>query len=75
MRRVQLDEYMRNLKPRAAKVHMVSSARWGRPLPRCRPRNPTEESILTYLDCRRWQKALAEGQLVKLGFRRYRLNV
>ncbi|MEW6661709.1 MAG: hypothetical protein ACOY9Y_14600 [Bacillota bacterium] len=75
MRKVNLDEYMRELKPRAAQAYLQAAAAWGRPLPRRRPRAAAEEAILAHLDRLRRQKALADGTLVQLATRRYRLRI
>lgn len=75
MRKVKIDEYMKDVKPRAAQAYMQAAAQWGRPSPRRRPRAAEEEAILAHLDQLRWQKALVDGTLIQLAHRRYRLRV
>ncbi|NPV52951.1 MAG: hypothetical protein HPY71_05455 [Firmicutes bacterium] len=42
---------------------------------RRRPRDPEESDILTYLVKARWERALSSGEIIRVGPRRYRIDV
>ncbi|MGI6129843.1 MAG: hypothetical protein ACOYEO_07115 [bacterium] len=69
-----LDEYIRQVRPRARRINLAAAAALPQRLPRRRPRDPEEESILTRLAIFSWNRAIESGLLEQIEPRRYKLN-
>lgn len=76
-KKISFDEFVRAHKNESRRIWLENEgAREGRPRnARRRPRDPEESAILTLLAKARLARALATGELVKLGPRRYQLRV
>lgn len=75
MRRVNWEEHAREVgrKAREATPYPWQKERTAARVRR-RPRDQVELEALRHLDRARWERALAEGRLERLGPRRYRLH-
>ena len=74
MGRVDYDEYINRLKKRSSRFHISWEAQFGKSPRSNRPRDAEEDIVLFLLDRKRWQKALADGSVEKVGPRRYRMR-
>ncbi len=74
MRKINYDEYVEKMRKKSIHLRMASDARVGKPLRSGKARDPEENVVLFLLDYNRWQKALASGEIEKLGPRRYRMK-
>jgi hypothetical protein len=74
MDRVNYDEYINRLKKKSSRFHIAWEAQFGRGARSGRPRDAEEDIVLFLLDRKRWQKALADGSVEKIGPRRYRMR-
>ena len=74
MRKLNYDEYIEKMRKRSLRLRMASDACRDKPLHSGKARDPEENVVLFLLDYNRWQKALASGEIEKLGPRRYRMK-
>ena len=73
-RKLNYDEYIEKMRKQSLHLHVASDAHRGKPLRLGKVRDPEENVVLFLLDYNRWQKALASGEIEKLGPRRYRMK-
>ena len=74
MRRVDYDEYRKEMGPKAIRARVAAlNAQTGR-CPRHRPRSPEKQAVLGRLIRARYRRLVDSGELVKLGPRRWRWN-
>jgi hypothetical protein len=75
MKKVRYEEYVKKARAQYAPLRArVENTFVGR-VPRGRPRDPLKEKLLTAMDKRRWERAIAEGRIQILGPRRTRIFV
>ncbi len=72
--RVNYDEYINRLKKKSSRFHITWEAQFGRGAHSSGPRDAEEDLVLFLLDRKRWQKALADGNVEKISPRRYRMR-
>ena len=74
MRKLNYDEYIEKMRKRSLRLYVANDARRDKLLRSGKARDPEENVVLFLLDYNRWQKALASGEIEKLGPRRYRMR-
>ena len=74
MRKLNYDEYIEKMRKRSLRLYVANDARRDKLLRSGKARDPEENVVLFLLDHNRWQKALASGEIEKLGPRRYRMR-
>jgi len=74
LRKLNYDEYIEKMRKRSLRLYVANDARRDKLLRSGKARDPEENVVLFLLDYNRWQKALASGEIEKLGPRRYRMR-
>lgn len=76
MKKICFNEYISNLKEKSAKLYNIIESEKESHTSKTtkKPRDQQEEYILFLLDYMRWQKALKNGTVAKIGPRRYKLD-
>ncbi len=72
---VDFDTWVRWRRAQVRRRLLEAAAASPRRTVRTRPRDPVEDDLLTHLVVLRWKRALATGEVQRLGARRWRLRV
>ena len=74
MRKINYDEHVEKIKEKSMRLRTTGKSCLDMSLRSTKMRDPQEEIALFLLDYYRWRKALASGEIEKLGPRRYRMK-